>query len=221
MTSRPRRSGRLALSVLAGVATPIVIIGAVVAVFLTPAWIDFEQRRSGVAAITGFTPDQVRQVTGSILSDLVFGPPTFAIRLDGWPVLDAAERSHMADVRSVLVLFGVVFLAATGTLVAILVANHRAAWPWRAAARGSAALALATLVVGVTTVLFFDAAFLAFHLIFFPQGNFAFDPRTQRLVQLFPERFWSDTALVLGAVLIVFAAVTAGFAEGRARRLPD
>ena len=70
-------------------------------------------------------------------------------------------------------------------------------------------------------MLFFDAAFLAFHLIFFPQGNFAFDPRTQRLVQLFPERFWSDTALVLGAVLIVFAAVTAGFAEGRARRLPD
>jgi uncharacterized membrane protein len=52
-------------------------------------------------------------------------------------------------------------------------------------------------------VLYFDAAFEAFHEAFFPPGSFLFDPRTDRLVQLFPDQFWSETTVAVGVTIIV------------------
>ena len=208
------------LAALAGLSALIAILGLAVAFFLAPGWVAFEQGRSDVVARTGFSPAEVRAVTASILSDLVLGPPAFKVEVDGRPVLDAAERSHMGDVRNVLELFAAVVIAANVTLLGILVANRRAAWAWRAVARGSALLALATLVAGAASLLFFDALFGIFHLVFFPQGNFAFDPRTERLVQLFPDQFWSDTTMALSALVVVLATLTMIVAKRRAQRLP-
>ena len=42
-------------------------------------------------------------------------------------------------------------------------------------------------------------------------------PRTDRLVQLFPEQFWSETAIAVGIVAIVAALLTAWVAARRAR----
>lgn len=66
---------------------------------------------------------------------------------------------------------------------------------------------------------FFDAAFLLFHRVFFPQGNFTFDPGTQRLVQLFPEQFWTETAIGIAAVGLVLAIVVTLLARRRAAQL--
>ena len=87
------RSERLA-SVVAAVATPCVIVAVAVLLFLNPVWVGFEQDRSDVVGLTGYTPAQVREVTGSILSDLVFGPPSFDVTVNGAPVLD--ERASGA-----------------------------------------------------------------------------------------------------------------------------
>jgi len=84
----------------------IALIGITVALFFNPLWIGFEEERAGVPAITGSTPEEVRGVTGSILADVIFGPPAFAAEVNGRPVLDAAERSHMVDVHNVLRVFG-------------------------------------------------------------------------------------------------------------------
>ena len=62
-----------------------------------------------------------------------------------------------------------------------------------------------TVVGGVLGLLFFDSAFILFHEIFFPGGNYLFDPRTDRLVQLFPQQFWVDSAIGVGVVVIVLA----------------
>lgn len=180
---------------LATVATMIVLIGFSVAVFFNPLWMAFEQDRIAVPASTGYTSAQVRTVTDAILADLIFGPPEFAIAVDGRPVLDAAERSHMVDVRNVLLPFGALLVISMATLGAIAAVGRRRDWLWRAVARGSGALVLIGLVVGVAALFFFDAAFLLFHLVFFPQGNFSFDPRTERLTQLFPDRFWTETSI--------------------------
>lgn len=192
---------------LATVTTVIVIIGLTVILFFNPLWISLEQDRSGVASITGYTSEQVRLATGSILADLILGPPDFAVAVDGTPVLDAEERSHMVDVRNVLMPFGALFAVASLTFVALVVANRRQRWLWRAVRHGSGALALIGIVVAVVATLFFDAAFLLFHRVFFPQGNFAFDPRTERLTQLFPDQFWSETVTLMAIVGLVIAVV--------------
>ena len=220
-TVTPTRLGLTPLlAVLAGVATVIVVIGLTVGLFFNPLWIGFEQERTGVAAITGYTSDQVQGVTGSILADLYFGPPEFAVAVNRQPVLDGAERSHMVDVRSVLVPVTILFGVALAVLVALVAANRRSAWVWRAIARGSSALVLVGIVVSVAVLFFFDAAFLLFHLVVFPQGNFSFDPRTQRLTQLFPDQFWTETSIAIAIVGVAIAVAVSLVARRQAARLP-
>jgi integral membrane protein (TIGR01906 family) len=200
-------------AVVAGVTTPCVIVGVAVLLFLNPLWVGFDQDRSDVSGLTGYTPAQVRQVTGSILSDLVFGPPNFDVTVNGAPVLDARERGHMADVRTVLMSLGLVALLAAVLLAVVGAASRGRRWFWRAAAAGARVLAVGVVVVGVALAVFFDQAFELFHEIFFAPGTYMFDPRTERLVQLFPDQFWSETSVALaGAVLAlsVLVAVTAG-----------
>ena len=200
------------LAGLAGTATVIVIVGLAVAVFFNPLWIGFEQERAGVPTITGYTQVQVGAVTDSILADLFLGPSAFGVSIGGQPVLGAAERSHMVDVRTVLLPLVILAAFATAVLLAVVAANWRSAIVWRAIARGSGGLALVGIVVGVAVLFFFDAAFLLFHRLFFPQGNFSFDPRTERLTQLFPEQFWTETSIgivVVGLAITLVATVAA------------
>ena len=202
-------------AVITAIATPCVIIGAAVLLFLNPVWIGFEQDRSDVARITGYTPAEVHDVTGSILSDLVFGPPNFAATVNGAAVLDARERSHMVDVRTVIMTLGLVALVATVLLVAIGLASRGRRWFWRAVGTGGSVLVGGVIVVGIAFALFFDQAFELFHEVFFPPGTYMFDPRTERLVQLFPDQFWSETTVAIALAVLLLAL---GVALG-ARRL--
>ena len=204
-------------AVVAAIATPCVIIGAAVLLFLNPIWVGFDQDRSDVARITGYTPAQVHDVTGSVLSDLVFGPPDFAATVNGVPVLEPRERSHMADVRTVLLSLGLVALIATVLLVGLMVASRGRRWFWRAVGAGASVLVGGVIVVGVAFALFFDQAFELFHEMFFPPGTYMFDPRTDRLVQLFPDQFWSETsvAMALAVLLLAFLVVLEARRLGR------
>ena len=212
-----RRS--LVAEVAAAVAAVIVILGVAVAAFFNPVWIGFEQERAGVPAITGWTSQQVRAATDSILADLLLGPPAFDAAVSGRPVLDAAERSHMVDVRNVVLPAAIGFAVAIAGLAVLLVSHWRRAWLWRAIAVGSGALTLAGVVIGIAVLFFFDAAFLLFHLVFFPQGNFSFDPRTQRLTQLFPDQFWTETSIAIAVTGLAIAAAVTLVAGRRAAQL--
>jgi integral membrane protein (TIGR01906 family) len=205
------------------VASPFVIVGAAVLLFLNPIWVGFDQDRSDVAGFTGYTPSQVRAVTGSILSDLVFGPPTFGVTVDGQPVLDERERGHMADVRGVLTGLGGAALVAAVLLAAIGLASRGRRWFWRAVAAGASVLAGGVVVVGLAFAVFFGQAFELFHEIFFPPGTYVFDPRTEKLVQLFPEQFWSETSVALAVAVLGFSLGVAyvGRHLGRAVDLTD
>ena len=202
---------------ITAIATPCVIIGAAVLLFLNPVWVGFDQDRSDVARITGYTPAQVHDVTGSILSDLVFGPPVFGAKVNDVAVLGEREQSHMVDVRTVLMSLGLVALAATVLLAALGVASRGRRWFWRAVETGASVLVGGVIVVGVAFALFFDQAFELFHKMFFPPGTYMFDPRTDRLVQLFPDQFWSETsvAIALAVLLLAFLVVLEARRLGR------
>lgn len=204
----PSIAQRLA-SVVAVVATPCVVIAAAVMLFLNPLWVAFDQARSDVSGLTNYTPAQVQAVTGSILSDLVFGPPNFAVPLapGGPPILDPRERSHMADVRSVILDLGLAALIAAVLLVGVGAAARGRRWFWRAVALGGRVLAVGVVVVGVAFALFFDQAFETFHEIFFPAGTYMFDP-TEKLVQLFPDQFWSETSIAISVAILILAIAT-------------
>ncbi|HEY5487194.1 MAG TPA: TIGR01906 family membrane protein [Candidatus Limnocylindrales bacterium] len=193
--------------ILVAIATPCVIVGLSVLVFLNPIWIGFEQDRSNIDKLTGYTSAQVHEVTGSILSDLVFGPPNFAVTVDGAPVLDARERGHMVDVRTVMGELGFVAVLAAVMLVALGLYSRGRRWFWWAASIGARVLLVGVVVVGLAMTLVFDQIFELFHEIFFAPGTYLFNTSSEKLVQLFPDQFWSETSIALAGVVLVLAVI--------------
>lgn len=192
------------LEPLVAVATIIVIMGIAVVPFLTPAWIGFEQDQAQATAWTGFSTADVRAATDAILVDLVFGPPDFDVEVQGEAVLSERERGHLRDVRGVFGAFA--GLAVVSVLVAALGRGALTRDRWRRAVRrGATWTAVGIVIAGIVAVTAFEAAFEVFHRLLFSGGSYTFDPRTDRLVQLFPYQFWLETTLAVGVVIVVLA----------------
>ena len=210
-----QRLPRAAASILVAIATAIVLLSVSIVPFVNPAWVSFEQGRARADAWTGYTPAQLRQATDAILSDLVLGPPNFDVSVAGRPVLNERERRHMADVRGVFIGLAALALAS----LVLLIVGHRLARGsgtfWRSLRAGAAVLAVGVVAVGVVGTFAFDQAFDVFHRLFFAGGSYTFDPRTDRLVQLFPEQFWFETSLAVGALILALCLGTWRMASAR------
>ena len=218
------------MTMASGLAVPVVALATAVCItaiailpFLTPVWVAFEQDRSGAAAWSGFSPRELRTATDAILEDLVLGPPDFDVALADGPVLSVVERTHMRDVRGVFTGFFALALVAILLLAGAFVAAGRPGMRWSrqrawASVRiGALGLAGGIAALGVIAVLAFDLAFEIFHRLFFAQGSYLFDPRTDRLVQLFPQAFWSETTVAVGLTIIALSLIASRVAGRRAR----
>lgn len=214
-----RTLGHRIANVWIAIATALAIVALTLPLFLNPFWVSFEQGRAQATAWTGYTDAELQQVTGSILSDLVFGPPDFDVAVGGAPVLDTRERSHMRDVRGVFVgFFRVAQIVAVGALIIAFRRRHDAEArlaSWRAVRAGAVGLIVVFVVAGLIALVAFDWLFETFHSLFFAGGSYDFDPATEKLVQLFPFQFWQETALAVGAVCIAVAIAVAGIATRR------
>ncbi len=133
-------------------------------------------------------------------------PVTFGRQLFG-----RDEYAHMADVRRVF--DGARLLLPLGLLImAFRLVRARAAGGAQALrlARDGALLAAAVVaVIGLAAAVAFEPAFLLFHRVFFPQGNYLFDPATSNLVRLYPDWYWEGITLRAGAS---FEAIALGVA---------
>jgi integral membrane protein (TIGR01906 family) len=203
-----------------GLATALALVALTIPLFLNPLWVAFEQGRAQATAWTGYSETELRTATDAILGDLVVGPPDFDVGVAGEPVLNERERAHMRDVRGVFIgFFAVTILAAA---VAAVVATRRHGElrraTWRAVRGGAVGLVAGLALAGVIAVVAFAALFETFHRVFFAGGSYTFDPRTERLVQLFPFTFWQETAIAVGVVSAVLAILVAAVATRRLSR---
>lgn len=104
------------------------VILALVAPFVTAQWVAFEEGRADAAPWTRFSAD-LRTATYAILKDLVIGRPTFDVSIAGAPLVTAAERSHMRDVRAVVTgFYSAAGLALAILMVGLLGARRSRAW---------------------------------------------------------------------------------------------
>lgn len=127
------------------------------------------------------------------------------------------EVSHLNDVRSVFAAVRVAWAAALLLLAALVIRGSRSRYLARLVRDGALASAAAVIVIAVVAAFAFEPAFLAFHYLFFPQGNFLFDPVTSNMLQVYPERYWYGVTLRVGIAFIVAALVTATVAALRSR----
>ncbi|MGH2378683.1 MAG: DUF1461 domain-containing protein [Candidatus Limnocylindria bacterium] len=138
-----------------------------------------------------------------LASELPRGP-------DGGPVFDAAERSHMADVKGVFRAVGIAWIV-SGALLGALVVRGRLRGYLALMMRDAATLAgSAVLVLALVAAVAFVPAFLLFHQVFFPQGNFLFDPATSDLLRVYPEHYWYGVTLRVFGGFCALSLIVAG-----------
>ena len=212
--------GRRIAAILTALATAVVIVAVAIVPFLTPAWVDFDQGWAGSIGYTGFSHAELQTATDAILADLVVGPPNFDVTVRGVPVLNERERAHMRDVRGVFGGFALLAVLAAAGLGAAYAGARRLGHPeraWSAIRDGARGLVVGVVAAGFVAFFAFDAAFELFHRLFFAGGSYSFDPATDRLVQLFPDAFWSETTLAVGVLILALALVVSSVAGRRAR----
>ena len=216
--SGERRTRRSPAAIAVALATILALVGLAVGLFFNPLWIAFEQDRTRADLWTGYPPPTVHAVTDSVVDEVFLGPGTFTQAVAGVPVFNERERAHMADVHRVVVVFVLLVVAAIVVLVFGGIRWRRRAWFWRAVARGAAILAVGAVVIGSAFAIVFDQAFTIFHDLLFPAGNWEFDPATDRLVQLFPYDFWTETSVAIAVVGLLLTLATWAFARRMAQR---
>jgi integral membrane protein (TIGR01906 family) len=209
--------GRSAAFAAIGLASAVSVVAAAVVLLFNPLWVGFEQARTNVDRLTGFSLDDVHRVTNGVLADLIVGPAAFLQQVGGVDVFDPRERQHLVDVRGAFSLFFGLVVASVVVLAVAAVRTRDRAWLWRSVATGTRALAIVVVAVGTFVALFFDMTFELFHQLLFAGGSYTFDPLHERLVQLFPEQFWSETAIVLVIAILLLAIAVSLIASARSR----
>lgn len=131
-------------------------------------------------------------------------------------LFNARETAHMADVRSLVqLMFKVQILVVVFLLTASVL--MLAVWPVRALAAAILYGSLTTLaalgLAGSVAAIGFDSFWSKFHGIAFTNDLWELDPRTDHLIQMFPEAFWQDAVTTIGG-LIALQACLLGIISG-------
>ncbi len=176
--------------------------------------------RHGVAERTGITPQGLagvgRQIQEYFNSSEEPLRVTAAVRGEELELFTPDEVSHMADVKQ---LFRRTYRAQEAAALLLALLGVAAVWRFRSSVyrllaqwmrRGAVATAAFVLIVGLLSLIAFNAVFTAFHYLGFPQGNWVFDPRTSYLIQVFPLGFWQDVTITVGLLSLLGAATLWG-----------
>lgn len=179
-----------------------------------PAVYDYGVRNYGAEKASGIPQSELLQANQQIRNYLVdtdAGPLAPRVTNNVGEVeslFSAKETAHMADVRSLVqFMFKVQILAVAMalTLAVVMVAL----WPVRALAAAALYGSLLTLAVlgltGIAAVTGFDAAWGQFHVIAFTNNLWELNPRTDHLIQMYPEAFWQEAVTAIGGFIVLQA----------------
>jgi integral membrane protein (TIGR01906 family) len=198
------------LSWIVTIFVPVLLVLTSVRLLLKPVFLPLEYNTPGFPVDTyGFTiVDRlywsrisqeylVNKEGISFLADLRFP--------DGSSVYNQRELQHMVDVKEVVRKALSVWYSSLGCLLLLGI------WAWRRGwfddyrlglSRGGFLTALLIFIIILFVIASFRVIFVAFHQVFFVEGTWVFN-YSDTLIRLFPERFWRDIFIYLGALSLV------------------
>jgi integral membrane protein (TIGR01906 family) len=197
-------------SIYLALAIPVLLVLFSVRMVMTESFLRFEYTRSNFPADPyGLTLNDrllyapyavdylLNDADISYLGDLRFD--------DGRALYNARELHHMRDVKAVTqAAFNVGIIGALLAISAAIFLRVRdSSRRWlRASLRSGALLTLSLIfTIVVLAVVGWDFFFTAFHQVFFADGTWTF-AYSDTLIRLFPEQFWFDAALAIGAITV-------------------
>lgn len=160
---------------------------------------------------TGWSYEVIKTAYDDILNFCTL--PGFACKT-GELKLSAAGAAHFADCKVLfslngwgIIVSGVIALALTllNAFKVIKLCRPMGRGAWFLAA--IIAVALPVIILLLVFIVGFDAAFEAFHAIFFPgKTNWLFSPTEDQIINVMPQEFFMNCAIIIAVTLCVFAA---------------
>jgi integral membrane protein (TIGR01906 family) len=207
---------RKTLAIIIALTISFLLVVTSIRIVANPWFFQFEYNRPGFPADPyGFT---LEQRTSLALAGLYSVVPEGAgmVELEqarlpnGEPAFVAREIKHMLDVRVLMAAVFPLALILGSILVILAVAFSRSPVYRDTVPQGLRAGSILTLILLAGLIAYilinFDAFFLQFHQLFFEGDSFLFR-YDDTLIRLYPEQFWSDAAILIGALTGVMAAV--------------
>lgn len=211
----------VAACIVIAVALPLVLIGANLDLLVNSGWIySYNWWRNGIPEQTGLGTDELDRASRTIKA--YFNSPPSPELLDVRARSSESERSlyndrevlHMRDVKTLVQGFwaaGGWSATAIGVAFAAgLMATRRRSW--RALARAvrwsATGSVVAIVVIGAASLVNFSAVFGLFHVLSFTNDLWQLSSESDYLLIMFPQRFWLEATLLLGALMVAeFAGV--------------
>lgn len=219
-----KTNAALQKGIAAGIAiwAALLLIAAAIAVpILVRPFYYLQIRTLNMVELTGYSEQVIRGAYDAVMDYLVKGAPFSTGQLACSP----SARAHFEDCRTLFLLdFGVI-----GGSALLLIAFCAVRYVLRKKGRYQtekhlpvfwAAIVSAGLfiILCVWGAVDFDALFLAFHRVFFPgKSNWVFDPWLDPIINILPERFFANCALLI-AVLIALCDRIFLFVDARYRK---
>ena len=158
---------------------------------------------------TGWSYQTIKTAYDEVLNYLTLPGHAFGTGELAWT---ESEAAHFADCKVLFNLNLSVFII-SGAICLTLILLDRFKVIEFARIKGhraylvSAVVAIALpVIIGALAAIDFDKAFVIFHAIFFPgKDNWTFDPRTEQIIEVMPEEFFMNCAIIIGIGLIAFA----------------
>ncbi len=204
-------------------ALPIFLVtSAVRTVTLSQSFYLGEFSKYRIAEVTGIAESELRHVAEQFIAYFESRPTPLNIQaktLQGTvPLFNAREIEHMADVHTLMQrTFQATWIAAgmlvVSGLVILLVdlSSGKLAFLRAISIGGLTTVALVCLVA-FGSLFDFSRLFYLFHTVSFSNDLWLLDPRTDRLIQLFPSGFFFDAAIQIAVQAATFGGAMAGIA---------
>lgn len=192
-----------------GIIVPVAIIFLAVRILLSSAFLNLEYRMPGFPADNyGFTQNDRLKWSSLAVQYLVndsnvdfLGDLTF---MDGTPLYNDRELSHMLDVKKVVKPVLSVGYSSWILLTVIGLITFRNNWhsDYRKGLRLGGSITIGFLImIGIFAAISFWNFFTIFHSIFFEGDSWLF-LYSDTLIRLFPLRFWQDAFLLAGLIIL-------------------
>ena len=181
-------------------------------------------RRHDAAENTGIALNELDYAVGAIVRYFEDDADTLRILVftggQETALFSEDETLHMEDVKGLMraifraneVALGFVlaYVAATVLWAGERSGRHLAKETLAAVGVG----ALVGVAVGIVALVGFDGAWNQLHEILFTNDLWLLDPRTDRLIQMFPETFWAEATFIVVGMALAEAVVLVGGAGG-------
>jgi hypothetical protein len=210
----PRTIGRIRSRSVAVVAiavfVPLILIGNAVHALAHPWFVGVELGRTGPDPYGMADPDRRRLADTALESVVPFGGGDRMLREarlpGGGTAFDPKERRHLRSVRGYLLGLYAIHAVGLAALAALLLVPRTRCVARDALAAGAVSTLAIAAFVGVYVAVAPVSFLGGFHRFFFSGDSWRF-AETETLRRLFPDVFWSDTALVLGGLVAAQATV--------------